>query len=1278
MGWLPESGGGGPAAAAGGGKGLQKPGSVGNLLRRAGEDDRAPEKAKDGSTRRLGGGLYASDPAPVSLSRGRPGRPESAPMNRNLGARARAGWLPSSLWSSEVTELAEVMREVFAAYDGNNDGVIDCNEYVNAQVMLSEAAGHSNDGTVAEELFRNMNGARVRGNIGFAEFFQLQVQRLIGAGEEEANWPKLLRWCEHQLTVGRQREKLKETDEEIARKAAELRQLRAKRPRNSLQEKSISDQLKELWRQRVSQTAGKLILQGTVVHKGAPLEGAMVFLVDAESEETLACVKTNGRGFFEHRIDARLGRPLILKVRKECFAEALRRVGGDGVRNLRVELLPLSVSGRFRAEAGSKAKASFSDKKSGARFDVPVGDLQKDGRAFTGPVQFAASVVDVNSRDGVDAMPPMAGRTVAGGRVGMQSLGAVYTELRDASDNQQVQLRPGCYGIEVSLPSRAPLPLRQPSLWHYDSKLGAWEQSTRPLAVNGDELKPPDPDAEAPKPAVELGLGERLQRQQGEQERLLQAGRHALREQLEAAGEVKVCTCGYQAKQAIMPLVHDEFEMRLSDPPKRIFAAIQLDGHGGAQPSMPWRTPEDCKRSAEVASKHVEVVLSQRLAEVAAVFGSPKDPDTIRKHRESKFFKRDARKCIDALRHVVEWMVENTYAVETTSGEKTEDVDLIAMKLSVIERLCAYWAQTSSQTAPGATLLEMREALMDHCGDVVEAFLHVGFAQARRDEVAKVRQRLLARDPRMTAKYREVEQALEESDGSVELAADRLMRDPAIMAMAEKLKVREALSEKLPMAYPSTREVDAAMEKAKQVKSELTHLLTEYRQQLAEAQQKVEEVRAQYEEAAASKDKAVKEQAAELKQTLDSCEEEAQAIAEKLAEEEAKLSRADDPSFTAELLAEEPAVQEKAAEGRREWTDTLREGSKVQQLGFEVAETGWENVDSPLDVDPAEFPPPPAPVAVEVDYEFFPRQPPVVCPGQVSSCVLGVFDDGVFAKRATACGVRYRGIDYSETVQPDGTFSLVALAHMQFDLKTQKSDGTDGCSFGPFWAERAGKVSFLGLLDPHSATQTASMRSTFSDMKVSGVDIVLPALEFPPCSVAARGAREGTKHWLEGAWKVDCLAENRDLAEGEEYNHGDCLLMNVGASFEVTCLDAEEESSRSEVPMISLTYREGSWGGSGFFLKPTEGADEYPDLDGTRIEAYDDHNLEGDCIQLTFHRLAGDRGRVTVIQAFEGEAGEASRRKVEIVRKEKGNGERCTCFGDEDDECLEEEYDHEY
>mmetsp|Transcript_77702 Transcript_77702/g.166589 ORF Transcript_77702/g.166589 Transcript_77702/m.166589 type:complete len:1110 (+) Transcript_77702:800-4129(+) len=963
---------------------------------------------------------------------------------------------------------------------------------------------------------------------------------------------------------------------DIARMAKELRTMRkqlqvaptvaeAEALRRRAQE--LNARLRELWRRRQQQRHGKLVLEGTVYSKGRHVTGASVELaVTGVGSGHLGAASTDNEGGFHFKTTTVLGRTLSLTVKKEGFADGSKRTGGDGEKHVRIELLPLSVRGRLQAEPGHAELAQFEDVASGARFAVPVGDLLKGGEPFHGEVDFSAAVVDVASKDGVAAMPPLTGRTLSGALVPMQSLGAVFVDLKDAWDGEDLVLRPGSHGIDVELPSSAPLPRKAPSLWHYDKREGEWEQLQAALMVNGSELPAIDPDEEARetlKHSAAVPEEVTLRRDLAKASHAIQNARAALDSYREDQGDPKICTCGYQGKLEVMPLVRANYGLPLADPPKRVFAETEANPHGGRQLAFPYLTIQEKEGSARRASEHAEVILSHHLVAAKQILElgdqeeqNDKEQDGKKpppRHGSTRWWRKSARSALPHLRVIAAWLLDGAKAANAETGEPVYDVDPTIFQLKVLERLANLWATPSGCTASPITLHELREALAARNGDVAVAFFDVAEAQSKRNEVAQVRQGLKCQDDMATAKYRDVERALKACAYDVAAAVEMLMKDSGVRSQADKLRVRTDLHDIMPMAHPTSRQVEEAMavaeEAAAEAEAEAISLQEQAEAAVQTAKECTERRRAaekilKVTEAGGSPwEKDAARKALEEAKIEETATKEAVEVAKAAAEQAVVEAReAADPlrivALAAKQLSEEPAVKERAEEVYRTWTDTLVEANETNNLEFQIKDTGWNNIDAPE--EPPSPPPEPecraaAPEVLEEDDEFYPPVPVPICPVRVSSMVLGAFDDGVFAKTATAVGLEHRGVDYSEEVQPDGTFSLLAMASSPFELRTQKSDGTDSFNFGPFHANYGNKVTHLGLLEP---PRPDAPEIGWNDLILPSVEVALPRLEFPPHGGEDEGA------YAEGGEMEECEMEAEPCRWGER----------------CTCFDGEIES----------------------------------------------------------------------------------------------------------------------
>lgn len=141
--------------------------------------------------------------------------------------------------------------------------------------------------------------------------------------------------------------------------------------------------------------------------------------------------------------------------------------------------------------------------------------------------------------------------------------------------------------------------------------------------------------------------------------------------------------------------------------------------------------------------------------------------------------------------------------------------------------------------------------------------------------------------------------------------------------------------------------------------------------------------------------------------------------------------------------------------------------------------------------------------------------------------MLGTFEERVLAARAAASCTEYPAIDTTQEVLPDGAFSLTVLGWQHFRVSTTKADGSAGASFGPFTAAGRHKVTHLGLLEPPRPHDS----SYFYREQAAGIELVLPALDFPPqchgegeeegaADSGGEGEADGYRRWL-GTWTFD-------------------------------------------------------------------------------------------------------------------------------------------------------------
>mmetsp|Transcript_60927 Transcript_60927/g.108214 ORF Transcript_60927/g.108214 Transcript_60927/m.108214 type:complete len:1070 (+) Transcript_60927:41-3250(+) len=929
---------------------------------------------------------------PSPSSRGRP----NTSASRRKGLMAARGWLPCPMESAEVSELAESARALFAAYDTSCDGRIDLSEFVEAQALLSDAFGVKSDKRAATQLFYDIENARLRGSVAFAEFFRAEILRL--EAEEDAilmtspsrsEWPKRMMWCARQISLGRQRQRLRALAEETAKLVSEARLAGS----SNAEAAARKTRLSELQRQRQKELEDRLVIRGVTCYGAAkPVEGALIELTPVAADYSTAqgaCVskaRSNPLGIYEHRVDVVSGQALSLIASAEGHCPAYRVVGGEGLRQVALELAPFTLKGRLRAEAGREGIETIRDLGSGASFDIPVGELQKDGRPFDGEAVLGVSIVDMASKEALQTVPSLLGRCASGDVLPLQFVSAVFMELRDLFDGRLLQLRPGSAGLEVTLPTKALMPVRQPSLWHYDVPRGMWEEVQNPLALDGVELP--------------------------------------------------------------LQLLEPESDRSEEEVGKRLASSSDA-----------------LKMPAQTAA--VEAV--------SAVFGEPG-----KRLKASRFYgTREAQRGLPALRTLADGLLEAAQVVDANTGNRIEDVDPRALELVVLEQLLGLWAVPAA--TPIASLVEMREVLTHCANNIEEAFLAIAASQARRDEAARVRQMLRAKDPYKVARYSVIEIALDKQAGQERDAADTLASDFSIYRQAELERVREAVRNLLPGACPSTRELSAAQGTARAKARQAAEAAAEASTAAAKAEEELESKKGELEAAKASKDKDVKAQVPTLTQEVADAEElynQAKTSAE-TADEAA--TEAASPARAAELLAEDPEQQERAKERleiRSNSTQGLSRSWSSQKMAkhtfsFQVSETGWDCIAAPQALPPQ-------------------AKMPKRSPDQVCSLVLGSLENAAFIVSVKAVGVRHKIADRSEDMLPEGYFSLLVLAGSQFEIRALHDDLETTTVYGPFTAEGPGNVLHLGVL-----SEAASP---------SRVNIFMPALS------RMQGSRASSKH----------------------------------------------------------------------------------------------------------------------------------------------------------------------
>lgn len=994
-----------------------------------------------------------------------------------------------------TAELDGKLRELFAVVDRAGSGSIGIEEFVDAKKALCGDEEAFDLGAVTGEFLE----LGLAGAMDFGEFYRWQVEELSQAS---ASHREMMDEVDRQISaISRARRRSRSAAGAGSTAARSLRQggadedsIRAERivelgqalrghrirrrsdpsARPTDEEEEAARQLKELMRQRKAELKGKLIIHGSAMCKMEPVAGASVSLLHNGKELLATSSDTNGS--FELRLEADLGRACVLEVVKPGFAKASRRVAGEGVKTLRTEMMRLTVAESFQATPGSEEKKTYVDPASGAQFVVPTGQIMKDGVPFDGDVEFSAAVVDVGSPAGLQAMPPLAGQSVGGACRPMQTMGCVYANLQDDRDGSQLALDPNGSGISVRMTAAVEASKTQPSVWRYDEVSGQWVQTSEPLVVNGSELDPPDPDSEGTEPvSTETEASEAREEAQEES---LQEGRQKLDEQRRAEGAGEICSCGFQCKEAIMPLVQAREELCRADPPKRIFAATEkVAGSSAVRPVYEFQTEEQRRHGAELAAANRELILSHHLSSACCILGDPvkPTPPTPREADEaasldpepedgaeewpqgsalgSAWWKLPStREALPHLAAICDFLVAGAEAHALRGDEGPKDgvpvaeagVDETVVKLKALELLAGYWAKPERDRrgawCPGPTLHEMVSAFYDCGEDVGEALLFVASQQARRQEIKEVRHRVSDGNTDVVVPSDVVSKVLDEVGGDVRQAVEVVRRHPVVVKHKEKFSARKELFKSLPMAHPKSSEVEKA---------------------LADA--------------------------------------------------------GGDVKAAAKLLAEDPKVQEDAERVKLTWTETIAEANDRMDLEFGVWQPGFVNVDAPVQ---GGYEPGPG-LRIFTNYrEFWPRRPPPLCAERDHSMVMGLFDDGVGAARAVCVAHSYVTVETAEEVQPDGTFSLCCVGSTRFDLTTTKADGTEGSTYGPFYSASRGDVKNLGLLE---IPRDDDVR--WDDLAAS-MQITLPPLEFP--SATAGG---GTDKW-EGTYRLESEEEEEDITVG--------------------------------------------------------------------------------------------------------------------------------------------------
>eukprot|EP00913_Durusdinium_trenchii_P035117 g32851.t1 len=522
---------------------------------------------------------------------------------------------------------------------------------------------------------------------------------------------------------------------------------------------------------------------------------------DVVSKVNVTTTKSDSEGVFKLSTAVspqKGGSDLLLVNRHSGAATFYRKVAGEGLRRCRLDLLPMH-SWYFEAESGSTL---FEDKQSGVRFRIP--QLQKAGQPFAGKAKLSYAVVlpdfgsmgrpviklkrRDNARDialaeasrvsamACAAVPERHGRSLAGSQVPLILTSAVFARLCDA-DGEELDMHDR---LEVFLPCHS-LALKElttaPSLWSFQEDLAEWCQTPHLICANERELPlPRQPEAEtessraksfAQTSRPDAGEGYRAQ-QEAVAAAELQRGHEAwirhLRQEPQAHLE-NTCYCGYRAKEAIMIYFRkNRKDLRLAEPPKRLFAGVEPDETGYRQ-CFPYRTTDDIAASAERAAAHPEVVMSHHLTAAARLLDpSPEIAKDLGLSPGSLFtfqhYDQISSRVLPHLRHLAAFLVDGARAIHSVTGDELMQVATVAIKMAALEFLVNCWIFPRKTNSAPTTVHELWEALKVRGGDVATAFLSVALQQANRDALASIRKQLRHRNRRLWASYHELLPAL--------------------------------------------------------------------------------------------------------------------------------------------------------------------------------------------------------------------------------------------------------------------------------------------------------------------------------------------------------------------------------------------------------------------------------------------------------------------------------------------------------------------------------------
>lgn len=941
-------------------------------------------------------------------------------------------------------------------------------------------------------------------------------------------------------------------------------------------EKNILEDMQKLVISLAERRLGEMVLRGSVVCGQAKLQASVLELQDVAAGNKVAA-KSSSEGIFKVSTAVspqKDGSNHLLVTRHRGAAPLYRKMAGEGLKRCRLDMLPLQA---WFFQASANERILFEDKHSGASFRIPA--LLKAGQPFAGKAKLSYALVlpdygsmsrpviklkrRDNARDfaqaeasrvaamAVAAVPERHGRSMAGSQVPLLLAAAVLARLCDAEDGEELDVTADGK-LEVFLPCHS-LALHAlevgtaPSLWSFREEHAEWCQTPQLLRCNKKELPlPRQPEAEIrsslEKSSAQTSRPDAAAGCRAEQESLqaaeIRRGHEAwIRQQRrEPQAHLEgVCYCGFRSKEAILQHFRkSRRELRLADPPKRLFAGVQPDETGFHQ-IFPCRTQDDIVASAERAAMHPEVVVSHHLTAAARLLDPcPEMAKDMGLSSASLFtfrhYDQISGRVLPHLRHLANFLVEGARAIHSVKGDELVQVAKMAIKMTALEFMVNCWIRPRKPNSAPCTVQELWEALKARGGDVATAFLYVALQQANRDSLATLRKQLRRRNPSLWASYHELLPALHGK--SLETLANQLRSRAEIQALQDLVHQRggrcrraslDAALAELPRRVATARnrqaalsaaakEAKAAQEKAnkgwatsmRNLKRALIH---------NDLSQQLDESKATKELAALAKNK--KEEAERLAEEASQAQQEAemeqsmQAPADRLAEDKSsaqEILQSDDveEAWKEVLSGVAPALWEYG------YPKALTFSFEVPQLGQWHAVGLAEAPEVPIEETKSKE-------LSQFDLNFFSELPLPVQPVlRASAMALGIFDGHeakMMAVEVAAGAMGSSGMSWSQ-VEADGTFCIYVTAFRAFELWVTLSDTScPPLRFGPFMARSCDEVTHLGTLRPSYATKPGEWRNP---VMPAGAFIMLPRVEIggtahERCSCDAQALLEGTE-----------------------------------------------------------------------------------------------------------------------------------------------------------------------